>query len=363
MARICYNARAIRQDALATAGPPEPVAWTKRRGLEMGRSHRIALILAILLLLLVFAPLVIPVPPLKGTVPLEQLADADSRFIDVNGLRVHYKMVGQGQPFDEAQGRPSLVLLHGFGASLFSWREVMTPLSQFGTVIAFDRPAFGLTERPLPGQWKGQNPYGPEAQVALTIGLLDKLGVQKAILVGNSAGGTVAMNTALHFPERVQALILVSPGVYGGGGAPSWARPLLRIPQVRRWGPLFVRSMGTRGESLLASAWHDPSKIKPEVLAGYKTPLQAQNWDRALWEFTLAGHPLDLEKHFDEIQMPALVITGDDDRWVPTEQSVRLAGELPNAELAVIPNCGHVSHEECPEAFMQAATAFLAKLH
>ena len=94
----------------------------------------------------------------------------------------------------------------------------MEPFSQLGTVIAFDRPAFGLTERPL--EWEGQNPYSPEAQVELVIGLLDHFGVDQAILVGNSAGGTIAMQAALTYPERVSALVLVDPAVYNGGGAP-----------------------------------------------------------------------------------------------------------------------------------------------
>jgi pimeloyl-ACP methyl ester carboxylesterase len=274
--------------------------------------------------------------------------------MEADGLTVHYKKAGQGEPV--------LVLLHGFGSSTFSWREVMAPLSKFGTAIAFDRPAFGLTERLLPGQWVGENPYTAEAQVRLTIALMDRLGVQKAILVGNSAGGSIAMLTALRFPERVQALVLVSPAIYGGGGAPSWTRPLLRLPQVQRLAPLLVRFLVSRLEGSLPSAWHDPSKIGPEVWVGYKKPLQADNWDRAFWEFTAAGRPLDLEKHLDRITMPTLVITGDDDRWVPTAQSVRLAGELPNAQLAVIPNCGHVSQEECPEEFMEAVAGFLGKL-
>jgi len=321
--------------------------WTVKR------LSRIALaVLAVLLLLLVFGPFWVPVPPLRGTQPPEQLADPDSRFVDVDGLKVHYKMAGQGQPV--------MVLLHGFGASLFSWRKVLAPLGQFGTVIAFDRPAFGLTERPLPGDWTGENPYTVEAQVRLTLGLLDQLGVQRAILVGNSAGGTIAMLTAVRYPERVQAL--VSPAVYGGGGAPGWVRPLYAFPQVRRLGPLFVRFALARLEGSLPSAWHDPSKIGPEVWEGYKKPLQVDNWDRAFWEFLVAGRPLDLEKQLDRLTLPALVITGDDDRWVPTAQSVRLAGELPNADLVVVPECGHVTQEEKPAAFMAAAGHFLARL-
>ena len=102
------------------------------------------------------------------------------------------------------KGEPVFVLLHGFAASLYSWQAVMEPFSQLGTVIAFDRPGFGLSEHPL--TWQGQNPYSPEAQVELVIGLLDHFGVEQAILVGNSAGGTVSMQVALAHPERVSAL-------------------------------------------------------------------------------------------------------------------------------------------------------------
>ncbi len=312
------------------------------------------LILAALVLLLLVGPFLIPVPPLQGTSPPEQLADADSRFVHIAGLKVHHKMTGEGTPV--------IVLLHGFGASVFSWRDVMVPLAEFGTVIAFDRPAFGLTERPMPGAWQGDNPYSTEAAVHLTVGLLDELDAERVILVGNSAGGTIAMLTALQYPERVQALILVSPAVYGGGGAPSWSRWLWRLPQVRRLGPLFVRSFVGRLERSLPTAWHDRTKITPEVLAGYKQPLQVDNWDRAFWEFLSADRSVDLEIQLDRIAVPTLVITGDDDTWVPTAESVRLAEELPNAELAVIPNCGHVAMDECPEQFMQAASAFLGRL-
>jgi len=320
----------------------------------MKKVGRILLILvAVLLVAVLVGPFLVPVPPLEGTVPPEQLADPDSQFVEVNGLNVHYKTAGQGEPV--------LVLLHGFAASLFSWREVIGPLAENATVIAFDRPAFGLTERPMPGEWQGQNPYSPEAQVALTVGLLDDLGVEKAVLVGNSAGGTVATLTALAHPERVEALVLVDPAIYSGGGAPSLLRPLLRTPQMRHLGPLFARAIRDWGDDFGRSAWHDPSKLTDEIWEGYKKPLQVDNWDRALWEFTVASHASQLEERLDELDLPVLVITGDDDRIVPTEQSIRLAAELPNAELVVIPECGHVPHEECPEAFFQAVTAFLSR--
>jgi len=216
-----------------------------------------------------------------------------------------------------------------------------------------------LTERPLPGEWGSSNPYSAEAQAALTVGLMDALGLQRAILVGNSAGGTIALLTALMYPERVEALVLVDAAVYAGGGAPSWALPLLRLPQVRRLGPLFVRQIQASGAEFLGAAWHDPSRITPEVREGYSKPLRAQNWDRALWELTLASRPLSLDQRLGDVQVPVLVVTGDDDRIVPTEQSIRLAAEIPTATLVVIPDCGHVPQEECPGPFLEAVRQFL----
>ena len=309
-------------------------------------------VLTVVLAVMLVGPLLVPVAPLEGTFLPQALADPDSQFIEINGLAVHVKVMGQGEPV--------FVLLHGFGASLYSWQPVMESFSQFGRVIAYDRPAFGLTERPL--SWEGQNPYGPEAQTALLIGLLDHFGVERAILVGNSAGGAVAMQTTLAYPERVLALILVDPAVYTSGGAPGWTRPLLATPQMRHLGPLLVRQIQTRGPEMIETAWHNPALLSPEMLTLYQKPLQVENWDRALWEFTIASRPAGLENQLQALKLPVLVITGDDDRIVPTADSVRLADELPNAELVVISNAGHVPHEERPEAFLQAVAGFLSIL-
>ena len=311
---------------------------------------RVALgVLAIILVIMLAGPFLIPVPLLEGTVPPEQLADPDSLFVEINGITVHYKTIGQGEQY--------FILLHGFVASLFSWHEVMEPLGHHGTVIAYDRVTFGLTERPM--AWEGQNPYSPEAATNLLLGLMDHFDIQKAILVGNSAGGTVSMQFALEHPERIQALILVDPAVYIGGGNPSGVRWLARTPQMQHLGPLIVRSIQSRVADLVALAWHDPAKIMPETLEGYKKPLRAENWDTALWNFTSANHAANLTGRLGELTTPVLVITGDDDRIIPTKQSIRLAGELPNATLAVISNAGHVPHEETPAAFMQAVEGFL----
>jgi len=319
----------------------------------MKRVGKILLIVLIVLLaLLLVGPFLVPVPPLTDTVPAEQLADPDSQFVEINGLTVHYKMSGQGEPV--------FVLLHGFGASVYSWHAVMEPLSQYGTVVAYDRPAFGLTERPM--EWEGESPYSMQAQVDLLLGLLDHFNIEKAILIGNSAGGTVSMNFYLQHPERVEALVLVDPAVYGGGGVPAGTQWLLRTPQMMHIGPLIARQIQVRGPELLQTAWYDPSKLTQATIDAYKKPLTVENWDKALWQLTIASQESDLPDRLAEFTLPVLVITGDSDKIVPTENSVQLAGELPNAALVVIPQAGHVPHEEQPDLFMQAVDEFLKTL-
>lgn len=309
----------------------------------------------ILIVAVLVGPLLLPHPAIPNAVPAEQLADPDGQFIDVNGLRVYTRIKGQGEP--------ALVLLHGLGSSTVSWDDVAGSLSSRQQVIALDRPGFGLTARPMRGEWSGASPYGADAQADMIVGLLDILNVRQAVLVGHSAGGTVAAVTALKYPDRVRALVLVDAAIYQGGGAPAWTQPLLGTPQMRWYGPLLVRYIfGQRGDSLIASAWYNPSKITPERLAAYRRPLRIANWDRAFWEVTLANRPLNLPARLGELKMPALVITGDHDTWVATDLSRRLAGELPQAELAVIQDCGHVPQEEQPTDFLKALTPFLERL-
>jgi pimeloyl-ACP methyl ester carboxylesterase len=324
----------------------------------MKRLFRLtSIFLAALLALLLIGPFLIPVPPIENPLPVSELTDADSQFVEINGLQVHYKQSGEGEPL--------IILLHGFLASTYSWRQVIEPLAQYGRVVAFDRPAFGLTERPL--DWEGANPYSPEAQSDLVVALIGALGYEKAVLVGNSAGGTIAAFTALRYPERVQALVLVDAAVYTGGGSPDWIKPLLALPQARRLGPLFVRNFFNRQASssqdngLLAVAWHNPGLITAENVEGYSRPFQVADWDRALWEFTLASRDLKLSQRLDELQAPVLVVSGDDDRIVPTEESIRLAQEIRGAELVVFPSCGHVPQEECPQLFLEAVGSFLSQ--
>jgi pimeloyl-ACP methyl ester carboxylesterase len=309
-------------------------------------------ILVSLLALILVGPFLVPISPLEDTKPPQALADPDSQFIEVNGISVHYKLKGEGEP--------ALILLHGFGASTFSWREVMDPLSAYGTVIAYDRPAFGLTERPM--TWEGDSPYSQESNMQLLLGLIDQLGIDRAVLVGNSAGGTIATAFALAYPERVAALIQVDAAIYQTMPDSPLLNWLLSTPQVDHIGPLIARRLGgSSGEDFIQRAWHDPSLLdaRPEILAGYRKPLMVENWDRALWEHTKASEAPNLAPRLDQIRVPTLVISGDDDQIVPVENSRQLAEDIPGAELVILEACGHLPQEECPQAFLSAVDAFI----
>jgi pimeloyl-ACP methyl ester carboxylesterase len=160
----------------------------------------------------------------------------------------------------------------------------------------------------------------------------------------------------------VQGLVLVDPAVGKGnrGPVPQWASSLMASPQIRNLALLLVRTIsGEMGNDTIRMAWHDPSRIDPEVYAGYRKPLKVNNWDKALYEFTIAGNPVNYSKRLANLTMPVLVVTGDDDRIVPTDQSIQLSREIPGAELGVLKDCGHVPQEECPDQFMTSMQAFL----
>ena len=91
-------------------------------------------------------------------------------------------------------------------------------------------------------------------------------------------------------------------------------------------------------------------------------PTHIDNWDFAFWQLVLTTDPPDLEDSISLLSMPVLVMSGDDDRVVPTEQSIRVASAIPSAELVIFDQCGHLPQEECPQAFLEAVTAFLAEL-
>lgn len=319
----------------------------------MKKFKKIILVLLIFACLtLAFVPFIVPVPEQEGLVSEQEFVDADSKFIQINNVNIHYKESGSGET--------TFILLHPFGGSTYSWREVMDNFAQYGRVIAYDRPAFGLTERPMPENWI-ENPYGMKASLEILLGLLDEFEIEKAILVGNSAGGGVAVAFALEYPERVQQLILVDPGVGGGRGPqfPAWALPMMWTPQMRHIAPLMMRDYQESLPNTIQREWFDQTKLTDEIKQTHLNLLKIQNWDRALYELTFAPAYPELRDLLPKLTSQTFIIAGQEDRLIRPFYFEAITTEIPNAQLTLIPQCGHVPQEECPIEFMNAVQNYL----
>ncbi len=321
-------------------------------------------IIALLLALFLVVPLIVPISAPPGVKPLAAVAGPSADYLTVKGVDLYLER----QPYQPTgdpgatTGQPpaTFVLLHDYAFNSYTYAKFAPLLAQHGAVVAYDRPGFGLSERPMPPDYaNGFNPYTPQAQVDLLVALLDSLGVQRAVLVANGLGANVALNTAQEHPERVEALVLLAAAgqTSGGRSAPAW---LLASPQMRRLGPVFLRQLaGAPGEQLFENAWADPEAITPEDRAAHQRTTSVEDWDRAMWEISLAanaGKAVDLAS----VTAPTLVVAGEDDNTLPVSEPERLANELPDAQLAVMPACGHLPQLECPEELDALLSDWLA---
>ncbi len=319
----------------------------------------VSVVIVATILLLVIGPFLVPVNSLTGLVSARDAATRDSNFVTVpfngtDGLDFHYLTDEPGAP-----GEPTFVLLHGSLFNAFTWSEVFDFFDAQGRVVAYDQIPYGLSEKPVTGDWTGDNPYKSQAQVDQLFAFLDALALENVVLVGNSYGGVLAVQAALAQPERIDGLILVDPAVYVQEEMPAW---VMDLPQVRRLGPLFARQLG-KGDAFLRQTYLNPDQISADRSASFSIHTKVENWDAGLWEYLRVWgvDAPDYSSDIPTIRQPALVISGDSDAIVPVSDSERLASELPNAELVIIPNCGHVPQEECPAPFEDAVNRWLGQ--
>jgi pimeloyl-ACP methyl ester carboxylesterase len=281
-------------------------------------------------------------------------AGDEERYMDVGGFSVHYRCKGSGKPL--------VVLLHGSFLSMRSWRHVFDELSKIASVIAFDRPAFGYSSRPRPSKTSGVS-YTPEAQSDLVVSVIRKFGYDKAVLVGNSTGGTLALLTALRHPGAVEGLVLAAPMVYSGYATSEI--PAFMKPFMKAMSPLFagfMHFMITKTYNpVIRAMWYRKELLDDDLLAACRSDFMNGDWSRAFWELFLETHRLGLDRQLKTLSLPCLVITGDHDVTVKTDESIRLSRELPSAKLEVVADCGHLPQEEKPEEFIDATMRFLEK--
>ncbi|MFU8839736.1 MAG: alpha/beta fold hydrolase [Nitriliruptoraceae bacterium] len=255
---------------------------------------------------------------------------------------------------------PALLLSHHFYGSAPTWRGLTARLEDRHRLVAFDRPGFGLTERPPREAWNGANPYTREVAARIGWDLLDHLDVDDAVLIGSSAGGTNVLEMARLHPERVRAVVLISPAITGDIGPPSWARPVLRSPQARAVAPRLVRRFaGEIDVGRVASSWADPARATAAVAEPYQRMLQVEGWDRGFWEVMTAEARPDLREVVRTLPVPALVIAGEQDRVIRPRWNRRTAEALPDGRYVELAGCGHTPQEECPEALAREISGFL----
>ena len=275
---------------------------------------------------------------------------------------MHVEHVGGGT------GAPPVGLLHGFGSGSFTWRPLVAAgLVDDRPAIAFDRFGFGRTERPQPGSWAATepNPYSLEGAVHLTIDILEQTTSPPAVLIGHSAGALVAAATAQARPDLIRALVLIAPAVVGGGPPPGVAAAF-RLPGVRAWAPAMLRAGRPFLGRAIATAWHDGSALASSgIKDDYVRSTSEQRWAEGLVELTLATSPADAARvveRLGEVSVPVLVVAGEHDRLIDAAAATTVADKVADGRLVVIPNAGHVPHEEAPAAVVDAVRPFLLSL-
>jgi pimeloyl-ACP methyl ester carboxylesterase len=319
----------------------------------------VAVVMVLMVLVVVGGPFLISARPSEGLASGVEAALPESRFTLIpfagtEGLAVHYLEPASATP---TTATPFL-LLHGFTFNVWTWEPVLDLFAARGRTLAYDQLPYGLSAKPSPTEWTGPSPYSKEAAIAQLFALMDQLGLERTVLVGNSSGGTLALEAALARPERVAALILVAPWVYATRPTlPEW---LASLPQMRRLSLLIARKLGGNGP-LLDLSYLDPAKITDERRERFLIHRQIAGWDLAWGELlALSLHtPIRVSERLAEVQVPVLLVSGDADRLVPVADTKRVADALPAATLAILPGCGHTPQEECPEDFKRVVGQWL----
>ncbi|MEM4718004.1 MAG: alpha/beta hydrolase [Desulfurococcaceae archaeon] len=312
------------------------------------RSVKLLIIVATLYLILY----IIPIPPVGESVT--ELAFSESKFIRINGILIHYVEHGRGNTL--------YILLHGFGASVFTWRELIPSLSNTGRVVAFDRPGFGLTERASPYSNR-INPYHVDGAVELTCNFIKSIhnGESNIFLIGHSAGGGLALLVTLRCDVKLTGLVLIAPA-WRPYNTSSLEKILYNLPLVDKYGPLITRLFIAQLESALYKAWYNKSMLTSDVVEGYKYPLRARDWDKGLyWLMKYRGFP-DIRDDLINMKIPVLIIHGVQDEIVDVNDSIELYEALSNhtiTYIVTIDQCGHLPHEEKPELVIDETLKFI----
>lgn len=310
--------------------------------------HTLAVVLAVVIALLGIGALI----TLLGARLIEWAHPPRGRRVDIGGWRQH--VVELGQRGDARTSGPPIVLLHGAGCNLEDMRLALGErLAARHHVILVDRPGQGWSERP------GRQGSSPAYQAAMLGNLLDRLGVDRAIVVGHSWGGTLAATFALDHPQRVAGLVLLSPPTH------PFLRNITRLYAALATpflGWLFARTLAL---PFAAAAFRLGVRAPFRPQAPPSKYLKRSAAFLLLRPATFLANARDvagLQKflarqvaRYGALKAPTIIITGDRDQLVsPRRHAMALAASVPGAKLIVLPGIGHMLHHAAADRVIAA---------
>lgn len=277
--------------------------------------------------------------------PLDELklkyANQSSRFMELDGMDVHYRIEGSGKP---------LVLVHGTAASLHTWDAWTDILKDSFQIIRMDIPAFGLTGPNATGD------YSSDYYVGFLEQFLNQLNIDHFYLAGNSLGGRVAWNYASAYPGQVDKLILLDAAGIPHKGEMPMVFKLARNPVFS----FLLKNVLPRSfiEKNLKEVYFDDDKISIELINRYHD-LALREGNRQAF---IDRANIDFEDETDEllnISCPTLILWGKHDHWVQLEDAHVFEKKIKGSKLIVYENAGHVPMEEIPVESAKDVRQFL----
>jgi len=279
----------------------------------------------------------IPVSTLKKT-----YANEHSKFIAIDGMEVHYRDEGYGQP---------IILIHGTGASLHTWDNWTEELKKTFRVIRLDLPAYGLTG-PHP-----ENKYTIPDYSDFLNKFVGSLKVNNFILAGNSLGGSIAWYYVTENEEKVALLSLLNSGGFFSQdkGSPLVFK-LARAPFIKD----ILRYVTPRFfiKNTLKEVYHDKSKLTDKKIDTYRDLILREN-NREAFIYRSKNKSVDYTDRLNEIKIPTQILWGDNDAWIPVENAKLFAEKIPNVKVDIMKDTGHIPMEERPEESLKLFVDFI----
>lgn len=259
-----------------------------------------------------------------------------------NGIELYYEIHGEGKP---------LILISGLGYSSWQWHKMVPLLAEHFQVITFDNRGVGQSGKPA-------GPYTASMLAQDTVGLLDVLGIEKAVIVGHSMGGFIAQAIALDFPQRVEKLILCSTNFGGPNHAPITPEAMKVLTDVTS-DPLTRFKNGLEVSTAPGWAEENPAMIEEWVKWRVANPIEPTHYQAQMAiGLGLLPEAAAFENKLPRFNIPTLILFGAHDKVVPPANASLLAEKIAGSTVIIFPDAGHFFPIETPEAASRAIIEF-----